>query len=74
MDNGTVALVAVLGTSVADPLGSVKAALRALEKFLFHILLTMLLERASRHQLGKVFLLLGLCERDLIGVDTCLRN
>ena len=68
------ALVAVLGTSVADPLGSVKAALGALEPFLRNSFLTMLLERAWRHQLGDVFLLLGLCERDLIGFDTCLRN
>ena len=74
MENGTVAFVAVLGTSVTDSLGSVKAALQALEPLLRNSFLTMLRDRAWRHQLGEVFLLLGLCERDLIGVDTCLRN
>ena len=74
VEDGTVALVTVFGASVADPLGSVKVALFALEKFLTHMLLTMLHERASRHQLEEVFMLLGLCERDLIRVDTCMRN
>ena len=66
------ALVAVLGTSVADSLGSVKAALRALEQFLRNSLLTMLHARAWRHHFDEVFLLLGLLERDCILVDACL--